>query len=443
MLLAQRGLINERANAANEGAHPPGPRCLSAAPSEAELVCLWEGQRFPTQALVSGDGAPLRVVFRGRPCTGGPGPDFRDAVIELRGCQVRGDVELHVLASGFHRHGHHRDHAYDNVVLHVVFWDDDGENTRLASGRRVPVVALGPWVARRAEELQAWLCRPALWQEPCSGARKRLGAEAVGAILDGAGDRRFREKAATFASALAEEDGEEVLYRGILEALGYSQNREPFRLLAQALPWRQLRPCIRAHPRQERVLVAEAILLGRAGFLDPLAGDLGALPSWAAHRNGVESPALVWCLAGIRPENHPARRLAGAARLLVRYLGKGLLAGLLEKVAEASVEGPQALTTALRVDEGLIGQGRADEIGVNVVLPFALAWAQARQDKPLAQAALILYQRYPKLSPYGIVRRLTAVLGRELTAGARRQQGMLDLFHRYCRQGGCNRCPLA
>ena len=107
------------------------------------------------------------------------------------------------------------------------------------------------------------------------------------------------------------------------------------------------------------------------------------------------------------------------------------------------MEGPQALTTALRVDEGLIGQGRADEIGVNVVLPFALAWAQARQDKPLAQAALILYQRYPKLSPYGIVRRLTAVLGRELTAGARRQQGMLDLFHRYCRQGGCNRCPLA
>ncbi len=442
-LLGQRDLNNERADAVGEGAQPPDACSLSPAPSEAELVRLWEGQRFPTQALVSGDSSPLRVVFRGRPCTGGAGPDFRDAVIELGGRQVRGDVELHVVASGFHRHGHHRDHAYDNVILHVVFWDDDGENTCLASGRRVPVVALGPWVARRAEELQAWLCRPALWQEPCTSARKRLGAGAVAAILDDAGDCRFQEKATAFAAALAQEDGEEILYRGILEALGYSQNREPFRLLAQALPWRQLRSYIRAHRPQERVLVAEAILLGRAGFLGPLAGDLSALPFWSAHRNGMESLALPWRLVGIRPENYPTRRLAGAARLLARYLGKGLLAGLLEKVAEASVERPQALTTALRVGDGLIGPGRADEIAVNVVLPFTLAWAQARQDKPLAQAALTLYQRYPKLSSYGILRRLTAALGRELIAGARRQQGMLYLFHRYCRQGGCSRCPLA
>jgi len=406
-------------------------------------VRLWEGQRFPAQALVGGDGSPLGVVFRGRPSTGGAGPDFRDAVIELGGCQVRGDVELHVLASAFRRHGHHRDRAYDNVILHVVFWDDDGENTCLASGRRVPVVALGPWVARRAQELQAWLSHPALWQEPCDSADQRLGAEAVAAILDDGGDCRFLEKAAIFAAALAEEDGEEILYRGILEALGYSQNREPFRLLARVIPWRQLRVCIQAHPPQERVQVAEGVLLDRAGFLGPLAGDLGALPSCSARRNGVESLALPWRLVGIRPENHPARRLAGAARLLVRYLEEGLLAGLLEKLAEASVQGPQALTTALRVGDGLIGPGRADEMAVNVVLPFTLAWAQARQDKPLAQAALTLYQRYPKLSPYGILRRLTAALGRELTGGARRQQGMLHLFHRYCRQGGCNRCPLA
>jgi hypothetical protein len=441
-LLGQRRLNNGRADGVKQGARAVDARSVSAALSEAELVRLWEGQRFPSQALVGGDGSPLRVMFRGRPCYGGAGPDFRDAVIEFGGCQVRGDVELHVLASAFRRHGHHRDHAYDRVILHVVFWDDDGENTCLASGRWVPVLALGPWVARRAEELESWLCRPALWQEPCSSARRRLGARAVAAVLDEAGDCRFLGKAAAFAVALAEEDGEEVLYRGILEALGYSQNREPFRLLARALPWRQLRPSIRARPPQERVLAAEGALLGRAGFLRPLAGDLGVVPCWAGHRKGVESLALPWRLAGIRPENHPARRLAGAARLLARYLDEGLLIALLEKVGEASGDGPQALTAALRVG-GLIGTGRAHEIAVNVVLPFALAWAQARQDKPLAQAALTLYQGYPDLSPYGIVRRLAAALGRELTAGARRQQGMLHLFNRYCRQEGCNRCPLA
>jgi hypothetical protein len=433
----------ERAGAAKEGAQSRDCCTLVPAPSEAQLVRLWEGQRFPAQALVSGDTSPLRVVFRGRPCSGSAGPDFRDAIIELRGRRLRGDVELHVLASAFRRHGHHHDHAYDNVILHVVFWDDDRGNTCLATGRRVPVVALGPWVARRAEELQAWLRRAPLWQEPCWSANQRLGTEVVAAILDDAGDRRFEEKAGAFAAALLEEDGEEILYRGILEALGYSQNREPFRLLAHALPWRQLRCCIRGQPAQERVVAAESALLARAGFAGPLAGEPGALPSWPAEPNGVDSIGLPWHLVGIRPENHPARRLAGAAHLLVRYLGKGLLTGLLEKVAEASGERPQVLTAALRVDAGLIGPRRADEIAVNVVLPFTLAWAQARQDKPLAQAVLTLYRHYPKLSRYGILRRLTAALGRGLTGGARRQQGMLRLFHRYCRQGDCNRCPLA
>ena len=74
------------------------------------------------------------------------------------------------------------------------------------------------------------------------------------------------------------------------------------------------------------------------------------------------SIGLPWRLTGIRPENHPARRLAGAARLLVRYQGKGLLTGLLERVAEAAGERPQVLTTALRVDAGLIGPRRADEM---------------------------------------------------------------------------------
>jgi hypothetical protein len=442
-LLGRRVLNDERAAAADGSVQSRDCCTLVPAPSEAELVRLWEGQRFPAQALVSGDTSPLRVVFRGRPCSGGAGPDFRDAIIELGGRRLRGDVELHVLASAFRRHGHHRDHAYDKVILHVVFWDDDREDTCLASGQRVPVVALGPWVARRVEELQAWLDRPPLWQEPCLSANQRLGLEAVAAVLDDAGDRRFEEKADTFAAALAEEDAEEILYRGILETLGYSQNREPFRLLARVLPWRQLRCCIRGRPAQERVLAAESALLGKAGFAGPLAGDAGAFPSWSADRNGLGSIGFAWCLTGIRPENHPARRLAGAARLLVRYLGKGLLTGLLEKVTEASGEKPQVLTTALRVDGGLIGPSRADEMAVNVVLPFTLAWAQARQDKPLAQAALTLYQRYPKLSPYGILRRMTAALGRELTAGARRQQGMLHLFRRYCRQGDCNRCPLA
>ena len=84
---------------------------------EAELHTLWLDQRFPPDALVTLDGEPVRVLYRGRPGTG-PGPDFRDARVGVGGAPPRlGDVELHVAAPDF-RHPHH---ALDDFArrLHI------------------------------------------------------------------------------------------------------------------------------------------------------------------------------------------------------------------------------------------------------------------------------------------------------------------------------------
>jgi hypothetical protein len=447
--------------------------------SEADLVRLWEGQRFPEGALES-RGMSLRVAYRGRPA-GGPGPDFRDAIIAAGGEELQGDIELHVAASAFRQHGHHRDPAYDNLILHVVFWDDEQGQTRLACGRSVPTVALAPWVARRERELRRWLARPALWQEPCRTAPARLGPAAVAAVLEDAGDARFREKAAALAMAMAVEDGEEVLYRGLLEGLGYSRNRDPFRRLAEALPWKELRGLLALEQPDQRVVAAESALLGMAGFLSTeTSADryvAGLQERWrgdARHetrntRHGSirvacpvspVPPLLPWQLVG-RPQNHPVRRLAGAARLLACHVDVGLMSGLLAAVTV----GPAALAGVLqiasdgywrdhydltsgraRLSGALIGPGRAGELAVNTVLPFALAWAEAHDDAPLGDAAVAAYRRHRGTSSYGQLRCLAAALGGRATAGARRQQGMLYLFHRYCRRGGCadgGGCPLA
>src|SRR3990170_1209558 len=179
--------------------------------SEAQLCFLWEGQRLPTGCLVTQRGETLRVVFRGRPSTG-PGPDFRDAVLATGVSELRrGDVEVHRRASGFRQHGHHQDPRYDGLILHLVWEDDEGQDTLLSCGRRAPVVALAPWLARRAENLGRWLSQPTLWQEPCLSAARRPGAGETGRILDRLGDMRFRQKQEALRRALAaEERGSEV-----------------------------------------------------------------------------------------------------------------------------------------------------------------------------------------------------------------------------------------
>lgn len=388
--------------------------------SEADLVAIWEGQRFPAAALVTGRGERLRVVYRGRR-QGGPGPDFRDATIVAPAGLQHGDVELHLRASDFGRHGHHLDAAYQGLILHVVFWDDEGEDTALANGRRVPVIALAPWLARRANEIQRWLQGPPLWQEPCRTALARLGGREVALALERLGDMRFRQRVAAIAKELDQEEAQEVLYRRLLEALGYGGNRQPFLALAHACPWSKLQAALLARRPGERQRQAEALLLEAAA-------------------------AFPWRTQGLRPANRPPRRLAGAAALAARFARTGLLHGLMAAVGEGAQLGPSALLRALIVDEGgvaLIGSSRAGEMAVNVALPFAVAWGSPA----LQAAAEALYRRWPRPSPYGITRHLDQALsvGEEegIAVNARRQQGMLYLYKAYCSRGGCGRCPLS
>ncbi|MCJ7491211.1 MAG: DUF2851 family protein [Dehalococcoidia bacterium] len=431
---------------------------------EDELVRLWEGQRFPREALRTRQGEALQVVHRGRRNLGA-GPDFLDAIIaDGRGRLIKGDVELHVRASAFVAHGHHLDPRYDNVVLHVVFHDDAGEPTLLRCGRRAAVVALAPWVARRAEQLRLWLAQPSSWTEPCRSAIACSGWPEVGEMLSRLGQMRFRHKQARFAGALRRQGANQALYEGILRTLGYSRNQETFARLAHLLPYERLRQAL----DHEGLIAAEALLLGSGGLLPGQLGQTAAPPyvlalerRWARVPSR-QVPPEVWQLSGLRPENHPARRLAGLARLLGRW--PSLVAGL-RSLEEADSASLSRLLAAWQVPAdgfwqshhdldgrgrppfgSLIGRGRALEVLVNAVLPFAAAFGETRGLDALSRRALGLFLRLPSAGSYGGTRFLESVLrpsGGDNLQGACRQQGRLYLYNHYCAAGECTICPLS
>ena len=420
----QAGLLSGRGGPPPPAPLPPPALPFTRPPPEEELVQLWDGQHLPPQTLSTRHGDLLRVVYRGRRSSG-PGPDFRDAVIEgPEGELWHGDVEVHVRASAFRVHGHSRDHAYDGVVLHLVWEDDEGEDTLLPCGRRVAVVALAPWFQRRRQELAHLLKRPDAWREPCFSALARLGPEAVGRILDRLGDLRFRQKTEGFRRALSAAAADQVLYAAVLEALGYGGHREAFARLARELPYRRLRSAAAGQAGAEAAARLETMLLvaaGLASFPDP----------------------TLWRPRCRRPANHPRRRVAGAARLLAR--GRSGLAAYARACLPAEVSPAAAVRAWTVAGEGgaspaLVGRGRAIEILVNAVLPF-LAAGGAGADGALQEQALALFRRLPATGGYGVTAHLERALalpgGRRLTGSARRQQGLLYLLHRYCRQGGC------
>jgi hypothetical protein len=399
-------------------------------------------------------GVPVTVIFQGRPGRG-PGPDFRGAIIEgPSGIALRGDVELHVRSSSFDAHGHAKDPAYNNVILHVVFEDDVGTDTALAGGGTAPVVALGPWVARRAAELQRWLERPLLWREPCHSSAHRLGADGVEAVLESEGQRRFVTRCARSAEAVRARGIEQALYESLMEALGYGGNAAAMLALARHLPWQTLA----MHDSQNR----EALLLGSAGLLpyqrgrdalDPYVTDLELR---FAATDVVPLDSRIWKLWGIRPANAPARRIAAAAALWTSLREPSRILAALEAPTASSAVAPLTSLRAegywlshhdlcagpARMPATFIGRARALEILVNAVLPIAPA---SGEPQLIAQASA-LYAMLPRPASYGSTRFLENAISSEgvrVKINARRAQGLLSLHRDWCTQGGCGRCPLS
>jgi len=471
----------------------------SPAISEKLLRCLWFEQYFDTTALRTEDGRRLRLYSPGY-WSDRPGPDFLNAEFALDdGPRQRGDVELHVAASGWNAHKHADDAAYGRVKLHVVLENDLGTPTVRHGRREVPQLVLRFHLGADLQDVIASLNqeaetdRNARQEGPCRRALLDAVPEAgsLGRFLDAAGDERMLRKAEMFRRAMARTPADEVLYAALMDCMGYSANRDAFARLCRAAPLAELRRRVAPSlPLAERFAEVEALLFGAAGLLDvePDRADDGETrrrlrelrSRWNRAHRGLDAAGAtlsrdVWVLRGTRPANHPARRIAAMAAFLARHLCDGLhrcVASAVERLGAgagrrlsgskvlAAVQalfdtpdgywrfrahpGPRTFARPMR----LVGPARAEAIAVNAFIPFLLAVSRGRER---AKAEAALHRVFCALPPAGgnaVTRYMKARLFGDVHAARRvvrsehRQQGLIQLFRDFCGTDGttCESC---
>lgn len=399
--------------------------------TEKQLALLWQRRAARSRALRTEHGHRIQVLYPGRPGVTA-GPDFRNALllVEDQGL-VQGDVEVHLRQHDWRSHGHHEDPNYNGVALHVAL-ETHGTPTDTSSGGKPPLVALRGLLDDPPDEDSPEEVREHLWRLLAAhGYRRPDTAERMAALLNRAGDQRFLGRSRMLQRLMSEQEPSQTLWESICEALGYRHNRHAFLRLAIAASINSLEDLARCAPESERIAVLTAALLELAGF-----GDQGPQAPTGRRRGSWGAPLDLsqWKLFRVRPSNHPRRRVVGAARLLARFAGEGLLAGL-AKVAATS--NPPNLTAALSVggdapgETAFIGSGRARDIAVNAVLPFLHGWATLAGHPGGSATMLELYRQYGKLSENEITRELAAALqpaewGR-VSRTARQQQGLIHL----------------
>ncbi len=438
---------------------------------ELAVSQAWNAGWFRPEALQTSDGRPITVVYRGR-WTFGFGPDFRGALIAFGAELRRGDVEIHLRGAGWREHGHHLNPAYNDVILHVVLDGDlRGQPCRRQDGATIPTLVLRPALRGPLETLPvdpALVALGARSEGQCVATVTPAMSAAALAAIERAGDARLTAKAAGYEALFTVGTPGQAFYAGLLDALGYTRNREPMAVLAAALPLSAIESRLPMRDPVAAGQLAAALLLGVGGFL-PFTSATATLSglsfaerdaiecAWAesgAPWRGLILPLERWTLVRVRPANHPLRRLLGAATLIARCGRAGLLAACLEPcTAEEPAVGLAELRALLlgptRPADTFgryIGADRVAEMINNIVLPFTLAYGAWSEDDRLSSGAAALWEVTPSSGGNEPTRALlTQIAGGaalKLKTG-RQQQGALHLFRHFCEHRRCFDCPIA
>lgn len=461
------GYLRVRESAARQW----GLREEAQRPSEPFLQAIWFHQRLLRDQLRTTDGRPLEVVHPGFPQTEG-GPDFCNALLRWEGGPLRrGDIEVDVRVRSWRAHGHEGNPRFAQVVLHVV-WEAESSTSRPGSGQvppatsdGPPVLALRPFLDAPLEELMLWLDRGegSRWPETLRGAccapLSRLAPDRLLTLLREAGLARLEAKAAQFQARARIAGWEQAFWEGIFHALGYKHNSWPMRWLAERRPrwWQEDVPCEHLQAR----------LLGLSGLLPQEARGLGTEAAqvlrrlwdlWWRDRAMLEDcclPRGAWHLRGVRPANHPERRLILAARWLAcpdwtrqweRWCTRDLEdRSLVSSLLELMEPGPDPFWSShwtlrsarLTRPQGLIGACRASELAVNVVLPWLGARARAAGHAQLWDRIRARFLAWPACGDNALLRlaRQRLLGGRALRgefARAAVQQGLIQILRDFC-----------
>jgi hypothetical protein len=415
--------------------------------TEDFLHYVWKFRLFDRTGLQTNDGEELEVLSAGIH-NSDAGPDFQNARIRIGDTVWAGNVELHISSSEWQKHGHTSDNAYDNVILHVVYRDD--QPLILPNGRRVPTLDLQN---RIPEDLYNRYHKLIFGNQtiiPCEASIGSVDNLTMYNWLTRVLVERLEKRSAAVITALNlnRGDWEETFYQFLAANFGFKTNALPFELLAKSLPQ------ITLAKHKNNPMQIEALIFGQAGFLTDSVTDEYPLKLKKEYEYLQKKYQLtpvenhLWKFMRLRPQNFPTLRLAQFAALVVQ--SNHLFSKLLEI---KDVKGLRNLFTEIKVNPYWenhyrfdadstpsaknLGQASIDVLLLNTLALFLFSYGKYNQLQHYINRSLALLEYLPNEN-----NKITAdfaTLGVKIKT-AFESQALLELKSNYCNYKKCLHC---
>jgi hypothetical protein len=413
---------------------------------EEFLHYLWK-RGFEKKSLQTVAGEKVMIINTGEH-NRDAGPDFINAIVRIGDTTWAGCVEIHVKASDWHRHGHNRDEAYDNVILHAVHEYD--KPVHRTSGEEIAVVEMKAHIPVKAYAAYLDFLNNHLWI-PCANEIGRVPINIVQKHLEELCIDRIKRRASQIGQVLKENKGDwnQAFFISLSGSLGARVNKEPFEMFARQTPVQVVLKCRSDIKRIESLFFGQAGLLEKE-FKDSYPKELVKEYLHQKKKYSLESiqPHL-WKFLRLRPVGFPTIRLAQLAAI---YHQCPLPLGLLIDEKDPGnwdrlfmVNASEYWQTHYQFDreateiEKKIGQDAIDLIMVNTVIPFIYVFGILHDNQELSDEAL------SKLN--GLAAEHNHIIRSFETFGihfrnAMQTQGGLELKRYWCDQRRCLDCTI-
>ena len=266
---------------------------------------------------------------------------------------------------------------------------------------------------------------------------------------------------------------QQLFYELVFEALGYSKNKSIMQRLAMSVDIQFLN---KLGNDSETIRRYESALFNVSGLMpNPEAFSNSEITEYYTQLSedweilgriydGQKFDKTEWHFFKLRPQNFPTIRIAGGIRFLEMLLFNDLLGTIAQKFSE--IRNLSVLVNSIRSlfvirarcfwkthyvfdqpakDEikYFVGAARADEIVINVILPFFYIYFNMFNQEELAKKILKIYNIYDQRADNKIVREVSE--GLNTPAFLKKtvlNQGMLELFRNFCSKKKCLECEI-
>ncbi len=432
---------------------------------ETFLYHIWDEQHLVPN-LFSVDGKPIKVIYQGMWNTR-EGPDFRNAIIEISNNTLRGDVEIDLLEYYWKLHSHNEDKNFNDTILHVVFKNEtDQKFTVKENGEKIPILVLENACDENIEKLWERYHGKKFTAEQqqieCLLNEQVPDVKSILSLIDYFGGKRLKRKSQRFSAELLEDDFNQILYEGILEALGYTKNKRGFLKLARFLPYRRLQK----FSQDKTSLQIFSLLLGVAGFINndkiPFLEEQeqeNIKDFWynieSEYKERMLNKKDDWNFFRVRPSNHPVLRLAQFVNFYYKTKDNNLINSIIScfsvpqqsQVIYKNISDSfyQLFIPSKRdflYKEFRLGESRANDIFLNIILPVVNIYAQKMGYDGLKDLVWRIYETFPLLSDNYITRYMKQRLSKlkDAVNKSKIQQGLIQIYYEYCQYHDCRFC---